>query len=544
MLRSLPPVHRAWFLLCAAFTVVLMAARDLHYLLLDPPLPIARALDHLMHLTMHLVIILGETGKAQVAIGAVMILLFLARRRWLIRRDGTRRETQPWVHSVVWTLLALNNFLLDVSPWVLHACLASTALIPICRHRRGVVVAIAFAAFAVGATLASPTRVDAIAAVAWSALLALLLGPGSRLVSARDRLWLGVVLATAAQVFTGAWPIRAPAHGGRYVADGMAYAFCENTARGRIYAVVPGDENRWFRDGFIEEIAAADLSPIRRIVPFPPGTRGRLIVPVCLPDRLLVGMGETRVGPRLQKENVLELSLDDPPVIRPNLFDLYGAQSAFHDQERHAVYWASEWSDRILRLDLRTGAVDRDVGAGFLPRNHDHWRYFGDRFSGSFVAGSDPHPGRGTFFVAEWLTGSTTYEIDARTLTLRSRLEPHDGGVANIGVDDRYDRLFLSSMWGLDVMDLATGRPVRRLRTGFGCRTAVIDRVNDLVYVPATIEGRIRVLDRATLDVVGTILIGRGTRNALFTSGPPRLLAGSQRAYYYWDAATLGALFR
>src|SRR5262249_59483739 len=156
--------------------------------------------------------------------------------------------------------------------------------------------------------------------------------------------------------------------------------------------------------------------------------------------------------------------------------------------------------------------------------------------TGSLAMAPMPHHGRDSLFVGNWLTGSTVYEIDLERLTLRRRLEPRSGCIANLAVDEQYDRLFTVSLWGVDVIDLRTGRVVRRMRTGTGARTPVIDTQNGLVYVPTTAEGRLRAFDRETLRPIGILPIGVGARLAYFSPTSGRLFAGNSQAQYSWDA--------
>jgi hypothetical protein len=70
-----------------------------------------------------------------------------------------------------------------------------------------------------------------------------------------------------------------------------------------------------------------------------------------------------------------------------------------------------------------------------------------------------------------------------------------------------------------------------------------VDASNDLVYLPTTIEGRLRVLERRSLRLAGVIDLGLGPRNAFVSSRAGALLAGTSRAYYYWKSADLARRF-
>jgi len=163
---------------------------------------------------------------------------------------------------------------------------------------------------------------------------------------------------------------------------------------------------------------------------------------------------------------------------------------------------------------------------------------------GSLAMAPTTHRKRDSFFVGTWLTGSTVYEIDLGQPAVRRQFELRSGCIADLAVDELYDRVYATSMWGVDVIDLSRGRVERRIRTGTGARTPVIDSQNGLVYVSTTVEGRLRAFDRATLEPVGVLAIGTGVRRWHFLEGAGRLLATNNDAYYWWDAAALAARLR
>jgi hypothetical protein len=238
----------------------------------------------------------------------------------------------------------------------------------------------------------------------------------------------------------------------------------------------------------------------------------------------------------------MEFLIDDPSKVNRSLWGPWLGQQLLWDEKRDAVFYTSEWSSLIVRLDRRTGAVNREVSAA-TGRQPPAWLFFWT-VPGSFAMAPTPHRGRDSFFVGQWLTGSMIYEIDLDRLKLRRRFEPRSGCIADLAVDETYDRLFATSVWGLDVIDLKTGRVERRIRTGTGARTPVIDARNGLIYVGTTIEGRMRAFDRETLRLVGVLAIGSGARRGLFSATSGRLLATNDEAYYSWDAAALAARLR
>jgi hypothetical protein len=535
--------HRIWWLSCAGATACLVAARELHYLRRDWPLPVARTFDALMHAGLHSIIVASLTLPAQALVGLLLAAGTAVRPPWFLEWRDQRWQSRPWLHSTVWSGLALNNYLLDLNPWVARASLASAILLLLRSRHRLWSLGLGGLFFAAWVVL-SPTVTDALAVAVWAAAF-LILVRGAARVGARDRLWIGVSASVVCQVGAAALPLVVPLHGGIRIADGMAYGFCERAADGRLFAVVPGSSggSDAFLTGRLDEISTDRLSAVRQRLLFDRTFRGRAIALLCLPDALQVAMAETQIGTSRQRENVMELSADGARVVDRSLFGGDMGQTLFWDRERDAVFYASEWSNRIFRRDRRTGSVDREVGRAYIPQDEQHWFFVGRRDPGSLALTSVADYRRGTFVAAHWTTGSTAYEIDLETLQLRRRIETHHGATSNVSMDEAYHRAFLSSPWGLDVFDLETGRPLARLRTGLGCRTAVVDAANDLVYVPTTVEGRIRVLGRASLRPLGTLDVGYGPRNAFVSDEAAALLATNERAYFYWRSDALAKRF-
>ena len=542
------PALRLWLLLCASGAGSLIGARALHYLDLPLPDAVDRVVDHLMQAGLYSsVMILGPLQPNR--LGGIPVLVALLtlclRPRWFVRRqEEGRLATMPWLFALMCSGLALGNIGLDMNPWVALGCAGSAAL-ALGQGRlysRGVAAALV-SAFLAGWTALSPTSADAVAVVAWGGVLALLALLRARWLTARDVFWLGAFLSVITQIAASAIPIFRPRHGGTLLGQGMAYGFCEQGSRGRLYAAVPGFPHHQFRDGHIVEYDLARLTKLRDLSLFDEEFHGRLMQLVCLPDTIQAAMAQTWISGEAQRENVMELRIDDPGDVKRSLWGPVMGQQLLWDEKRDAVLYSSEWSNRIFRLDRRTGEVNRNVNAGLIP-DRPTWLFHLGTIPGSLAMAPTAHRGRDSFFVGHWLTGSTVYEIDLGRLALRRQFEPRNGCIAELALDEGYDRLFATSLWGVDVIDLRTGRVARRIRTGTGARTPAIDRQNGLVYVSTTIEGRLRAFDRETLEPVGVVAIGYGTRRALISATRGRLFASNEKAYYWWSAAALAARLR
>ncbi len=548
-LARLPLVFRGWLLLCAAGAGSLVAARAVHYLDLPLPDAVDRLLDRLMQAGLYSsVMFLGllfQPSAVRIILVFVALLALCVRPRWFVRRQEEGRfATMPWLSALMFGGLALGHLGLDVNPWLALGCAGSAALAltPRRLYSRGVAAALV-GAFLAGWAALSPTAPDAFAVAAWSGVLALLALLRTRWLTARDVFWLGALLSVITQLLASAVPILRPRHGGTLLGRGMVYGFCENEGRGRLYAAVSGLPRNQFRDGHIVEYDSARLTKLRDLSLFDQEFYGRFMQLLCLPDTIQAAMALTWTSGRFQGENVMEFNIDDPGDVKRSLWGPWMGQQLMWDEKRDAVFYTSEWSNSIFRLDRRSGEVNRDVNAGLIL-DRPTWLYRVGTIAGSLAMAPTPHRGRDSFFVGHWLTGSTVYEIDLGRLALRRQFEPRNGCIADLAVDEEYDRLFATSLWGVDVIDLRTGRVARRIRTGTGARTPVIDRRNGLVYVPTTIEGRLRALDRVTLEPVGVLPIGAGTRRALISVATGRLFATNEEAYYWWDAGALAALLR
>src|SRR5262249_3524040 len=137
------------------------------------------------------------------------------------------------------------------------------------------------------------------------------------------------------------------------------------------------------------------------------------------------------------------------------------------------------------------------------------------------------------------MAGRYAYAIDLTTLRVVHRYDVGSGGALGVTVDPERDRLFVSSMWGLEVFDLATDTLVARKHTGIGNRPLIVYAARKRPYLASTVEGKIRILDRDSFAVVGQIPIGIGTRFPYLSADGRYLFASSVWRHYYWPADAL-----
>ncbi|MBT6178416.1 MAG: hypothetical protein HOI23_14315, partial [Deltaproteobacteria bacterium] len=117
----------------------------------------------------------------------------------------------------------------------------------------------------------------------------------------------------------------------------------------------------------------------------------------------------------------------------------------------------------------------------------------------------------------------------------RSRYLHNNGGGWAATVDDNAALLFISGMWSLDVFDLRSGAHLKRHRTGFGARAAMVSATQERVYLPCTLSGTIRVFDRQTLKLVKAVPVGLGIRNLHLTQNETELLGSNSGGTLLWD---------
>ena len=111
-------------------------------------------------------------------------------------------------------------------------------------------------------------------------------------------------------------------------------------------------------------------------------------------------------------------------------------------------------------------------------------------------------------------------------------------------IDTERDRLYASGFWGVEVIDLETGRTLFRERLGMISRKATIDEAHGLIYVPTTGEGKLHVFDRDTFERLGQIPIGYGPRYPHVTRAGAWLLATNAWAHYAFDASEIARRLR
>ncbi len=540
-------LRRAWVGLCIGFLALFLSARALHYAGVGLPRP----LDEFFGLVLKFRLLMSWSSFifsfiTWTPLFLLCLLLLVVRFRWCVRREPRGWALRPWLESFLWAMFAANGILLDVTPeatalWALALPVLAVRARLSGDARRSRIVGLALAGvFAFWLLGRPPLSTIAYGAVFAAGLLAACRLPLFRF---RDLAAVSILLAGPLQIATVFDPAGLSRVDATLLGEGGVYGFCE-TPDGRLLASVSrcGDfDVEQCRAGTVAEYRLDDLSQRRAYHLFDDDFYGRLLVAVCLEDSAIVSMGATRIDGELRRLNAMEFTFDDPPVVTRRLPVGEGGGRVLYDPDRDVLYSLDEFSNDVVRIDRRTG----ETGGFHLGPERERAVWLGmASLWGSLSTEVDARSDRrDTLFFGEWLLGQTVYEVDRDTLEVVAEYDPNNGGNFSIAVDEPLGRLILSGLWGIDVIDLETGRPIFRRSTSAGPRMPLIDTARNLVYV-STPFGNVRVFDRLTFEPLGQIPVGGfGARSGHLSRDGRRLFLSNDTRQFYWDAERLAQRF-
>jgi len=533
--------------LSALVLAVLLALRVIRYLPLSLPEALDAGLGEALVASWLLFIFPLLLLPQHLAALGVLSAALLFRPSLFVAREGGTWLLRPWAHAVLWLECSLNHYLFDLSPYLALLIVVGFVALERGRHRgaggrraRFLDAGVALALVLLFAF--SDTWADATAIVLFALVLGALLGPGSRLFGSRERRLLVLALGASCQLLASGLPLALPLHRGTKLGPGMAYSFCEAPHRRALYAAVPDAPTMvpWSLgrphgiDGYVAEYQTPELSPVAHHRFFSEEFYGRLEWLLCLDDTVQVGMTNALFRGRRDQDHAMEFSISDPRSFVPDLLQGGVGHGIAHDARRDVLYYVSENKPTILRYVRSTGERETLAVEGLQNKP----------FLSLIVGPSSIHRRRDSLFLTEWFNGTAAYELDLETREI-VRLFPHrDGGALGITVDEDLDRLWVVGVWGMEIFDLQTGRLLRRRRLGLLSRSPAIDREHDIVYVPSTTEGKIRLFDRRTLELLGVLPVGHGPRIPYYSETQQRLFSSSSAAHFFWDGAALAWRFR
>jgi hypothetical protein len=580
----------------AAGTVLALAARTIHYSGLSLPGPLEETIGRFLEISVSLIFVQLTAFLPLSGAGAAVVgVLWLWRRSALLQFTENGWRTRLYLNGFLWLQIFSTNFLLDLDPRlalsfgagvVLHLALASSAGKRWLDGRR---MALWLTWLGLFLLLAPFQRawVDQLAIALWCAAQPWLTGMLSRAESWSDRLWPGAISMMAGQlvsawtpyfvsdpalpflvaIFAGLryvvyrlvgrprrWLARAPlgvvglavalasgwalseslraesrGAGGTRLGTDLVYNFCESPARGRLAATVPFCSGPGGPQCIRGRIDLFDLDTLERmgsLHPFDQTFSGRMEQIVCQDDRLLVGMCCAWLDSRRERLTVMSLDWNGEVTQKSLTPD--------HDTNRVVLESSGEslWlvGRDVVHLEAGTGA--RELIAARKP-------------PGIFVVErASKSDRRGSVFLGEFMDASSVLELDRRSLAPKREIDTNNGSVVAVTVDDPMGRAWVTGLWGVEVYDLESGERVAAKRLGFAVRTPLVDERNGVVYVPSTASGKIYVLDREEVRVLGAIAIGFGPRNVFLANRGRWFLASSEHGLWYWDAAELAARFK
>ena len=326
-----------------------------------------------------------------------------------------------------------------------------------------------------------------------------------------------------------------------------AYSFCEADKSGAIYAAVTAcylHDSRYLvtEDCKQEHIAEFETGTLRLAKRHELSTAnyyGRMEFVRCVEDTLYVGGSDMTQNGENLLDSVLSMNMTSPEQVFRNIIPAGVGHRSAYDPKRDALYFSGEFNDTIIRLDRATGEQDKTIGDWY---NHPMLVLFALPIQGSLAfAPESYHPKRDALFAGEIFSDSAFgFSLENHQLIQKY---PSIGGIIELTVDPDRDRLYLANMWGLDVWDLKSGERIKRMRLGTVNRHPVVDVEHELIYVPSTVTGRIFILDRETLQELGSITTGYGLRYGLITQDG-KLIISANSGTYSFETAHLAAQFR
>lgn len=548
--RAVHILLRAWSGLCLIAVLILIFARWLRYEWTSPPALIDHALAEIMVIEQQT--FLWSWVYSVLARRSLLLLLALPivgfhRRLWgqLFYFDGVWRLT-PGAIAVTLSGMLWGHYLFDLNPTVALICIASLVIAEFVR--RGPVApmwlqsALWGSLFAYALLLAGDTS-DRIAVVGWAVFLLNAHWWLAARVAPRDLALLGMLAIIPANLAAAMLPVAIPVHGGTLLGSGLAYSFCEVPGRQILYAAIPECDSvqpgyDQCREGRLVAYDLRTMKPVATQRFFSPDFYGRLELLVCLPDEVQVAMQGTYYQGRSVVQSVLSFPVDDPARYKVLATDEGIGTTIAYDQIHDAFFYSGEFQNPVVRFDRRSGAFDDTVGQQFRRPWVEPVSL--QAHNGSLALHTrSVHPGRNRLYLADWMQGRYAYALDLSALRLVARYDAGGGGAMGVAVDPERDRLYVSSMWGLEVFDLKTDQLIARKRTGLGNRPMIVDAIHNRLYLSSMVEGKIRIFDRDTLDLIGQIPIGLGSRYAELSLDQKYLFASSAAAHYYWDADAL-----
>ncbi len=478
------------------------------------------------------------------------LLLIVFRRKFFLLEDGRLWLSGPAV-TLAWIFLASHHFMLDIQPTIAAALLPLVFCLPNPFKNwelpHIVITSIVSIGYCAAVLYIEPNAMVAVSALGIFLVLAVI----SHILPSRigPRLhWVLVIAALAfSQIVLSLGPlVRAPEMA-KKLDTHRAYSFCESTHSGAIYAAVTAcylHDSRYLvsedcKQEHVAEFAPQSLALTKRHELSTPSYYGRMEFVRCVDDTLYVGGSDMVQNGENLLDSTLSMNMRDPGQVIRNLVPAGIGHRSAYDPKRDAMYFSGEFKDTIIRLDRTTGEQDTTVGDWY---KHPMLVLFALPIPGSLAfAPESLHPERDALYLGE-IFADAAYGFNLEDHSLIQKYQSV-GGIIELTVDHEADRLYLANMWGLDVWDLKTQTRIKRMRLGTVNRHPIIDKTNNLIYIPSTVTGRLYVVDRINLQKLGSITTGYGPRYGIITQNG-KLIFSANNGTYAFDTQELANQFR
>ena len=521
MIKPLPLSHRVWTWVAVTTLVLLILSRNLYYATTALPPSIDVVLQRVL-VTQTLSTLVGLQVDVVLFWAAVWVgvPLLLFRRHWVFQREGELWGVRAWLHSLAWLVILMNHAIYEVNFYVASVCLLSLPMIVLSRQRAGAMAGVVSAVGWLLFVALAPDDADRVAVLAWGVVVASLVWVAPRFLASLDRFTLAMLLIPIFQVSPGYLTMVLRMHDGMLVGEGMAYAYCESAARGKIFAMVPHCGTSWpkvedCRNAVVEVIDVKNPLLVERYRILDGEYYGRIEEPVCLEHTVQVGMNRTVYRGERLVESALEFDIDEPTRVRAHVLGEAGGHRILYDARDDVLYYVGDDVLRVHRYDRKADQMKR-------------WEDSGP--AAARIVSAAIHPGRRSLFAVAADSPVRELRLDDMSLV---QSYPNGAGT-EITVDPDRNRFVVTGFFGLEVYDLDEGRPILRRRTGALARRPTLDPVNGVAVVSIFGSGKLEVLDLQSFEPIGQIPIGIGARYPHVSLDGRFLFAGSQRAHFVW----------
>jgi hypothetical protein len=343
----------------------------------------------------------------------------------------------------------------------------------------------------------------------------------------------------------------------QYLGPEEIYPFCQVPEEEIVFAGAPlcgGDHPERCERGKIIEYQRRN-GRWERIAEHPvihPSFYGRIVHLLCLrdPPYLLISLCNSPD----RHETLGVYDWREKRMVTPRLVPFGGGRVIYIPQQR-VIYTGSELfpfsyeiplssienpppevNERWRIAELSLAPPHRTPPPSFLPRR-DLYSFL----QHSYLTEADAYSlERNSIFFGPYIGGQGVLEVDRETLRVKGVSRTDGGAVHSLLVDEEYDRVIVSGIWGVEVLSLKTGKIIRRIRTELAPRYPILDRRRNLIMIPCTYGAQIWVLDRPTLRVLGRIPVGTEARYLLLTRDGETLFFSNGSGHFAISMDALG----